>query len=253
MRKLIKLNLMCFLVLVLVTASLVYVLGKMNFSTPFGKPWHLQPSVHEDSLSQEYLNQFQIKDGHPLIQNLFDSSRTNLFIMVDAWGVPVQETALQKEFALFENVPHRYALHQRLANRNVHAERVEFRNDISQNIYLFGGDSLEYNRQDYIKEIGFERTLFCQKCSDEMMLGEIDSLLQNDSFQLIAWTTQSSRTGDKDSLRASLRLIADFAERHPEIRIVVQGTHRPILCEPKIRNQYKSHWVPVVDLNGVWI
>lgn len=250
MHKLVKLNLLSFLVFVFVTASLVYVLGKMNFSTPFEKPWHLQSSIHEDSLSQEYLSQFHIKDGHPLNQNLFDSLRTNLFILVDAWGVPIQEASLQKEFALFENIPHRYALHQRLANRNVHAERVEFRNDISQNIYLFGGDSLEYNRQDYIKEIGFERTLFCQKCSDGLMLGKIDSLLQNDTLRLIAWTTQSSRTGDKDSLRESLRLIADFAARHPDVHIVVQGTHRPILCESKTRNQYKSHWVPVVILNG---
>ena len=250
MRKLIKLNLLCFLVLVFVTASLVYVLGKMNFSTPFGKPWHLQPSVHEDSLSQEYLNQFQIRDGHPLIRNLFDSTRINLFILVDAWGVPIQEVSLQKEFALFENVPHRFALHQRLANRNMHADRVEFRNDISQNIYLFGGDSLEYNRPVYIKEIGFKKTLFCHRCNDEMMLERIDSLLQNDSLRLVAWTTQSSRSGDKDSLYSSLMLIADFAEKHPEIHIVVQGTHRPNLCESKIRNQYKSHWVPVVILNG---
>ena len=250
MRKLIKLNLLSFLVFVFVTASLVYVLGKMDFSTPFGKPWHLQPSVHEDSLSQVYLNQFQIRDGHPLIQDLFDSTRINLFILVDAWGVPIQEVALQKEFEFFEKVPHRFALHQRLANRNKHAERVEFRNDILQNIYLFGGDSLEYNRLVYIKEIGFEKALFCQNCNDRVMLGRIDSLLQNDSLRLIAWTTQSSRFGDKDSLYSSLKLIADFAVRHPEIRIVVQGTHRPILCESKIRNQYKSHWVPVVVLNG---
>ncbi len=250
MRKFIKLNLLCFLVLVVVTASLIYILGKMNFSTPFGKPWHLQPSVHEDSLSQEYLNQYLIRDGHPLIRNLFDSTRTNLFILVDAWGVPIQEMTLQKEFALFEKVSHKFALHQRLANRNTHAERVEFRNDISQGIYLFGGDSLEYNRQVYIREIGFEKTLFCQKCNDGVMLRKIDSLLQKDSFRLVAWTTQSSRSGDKDSLYSSLKLIADFAEKHPEIRIVVQGTHRPILCTSNIRNQYKSHWVPVVVLNG---
>ncbi|WP_407457004.1 hypothetical protein [Fibrobacter sp.] len=250
MRKLVKLNLLSFLVFVFVTASLVYVLGKMNFSTPFGKPWHLQSSVHEDSLSQEYLNQFQIRDGRSLIQDLYDSSRANLFIMVDAWGVPIQENVLEKELALFEKVPHWFTLHQRLANRNIHAERVELRNDIYQNIYLFGGDSLEYNRQVYIREIGFKKTLFCQKCNDGVMLGKIDSLLQNDSLQLIAWTTQSSRSGDKDSLFASLKLIVDFAARHSDVHIVVQGTHRPVLCESKIRNQYKSHWVPVVVLNG---
>ena len=83
------------------------------------------------------------------------------------------------------------------------------------------------------------------------MLTKIDSLIKTDSLQLIAWTTQSSRTGNKDSLNKSLALIANFAKSHPSERIVVQGSHRPILGSKETRNAYKSHWVPVVFLNEV--
>jgi len=244
-----KINLLCFSILALITAGLIYALGTMSFTAPLGKPWHLLPSVHEDSLSQEYLERYRILDKKALRLQLYDSSRVNVFILVDAWGVPNQESVLKEEFAYFEKIPHTYALHQRLGARNKHAERVEFRDGPENKMYLFGGDSLEFNRPKLVGEIGFNKTLFCQNCGDEKMVAQIDSLLENDSLQWITWTTQSSRGGDKDSLRKSLKLIADLALRHPDVQFVVQGSHRPVLCSPEIRNSYKYHWVPVVVLN----
>jgi len=245
-----KINLIVFFIVVFVLAVLAYLRGFFDFTAPIGKPWHLLPSVHEDSLSQEYLAEYRILGKKALRLQLFDSSRTNVFILVDAWGVPNQESVLKEEFAFFEKIPHTFALHQRLAARNKHAERVEFRDGPENKMYLFGGDSAEYNRPNLVREIGFKKTLFCQKCNDEVMIAKMDSLLENDSLQWITWTTQSSRSGDKDSLRKSLKLIADFAEHHPDVQVIVQGTHRPVLCTPEIRNAYKYHWVPTVILNG---
>ena len=244
-----KINLFFFASLVIVTTTLVYTLDSMTASSPFSKPWHLQPSEHEDSLSQNYLNDYQILDLRSLLRQVLDSSRTNVFILVDAWGVPIKESVLREEFSYFENIPHTFALHQRLANRDKHAERVEFRDAPPKKMYLFGGDSLEYRRSQYLRELGYEKFLYCYKCSDSLMLFKIDSLLTNDSLKFIAWTTQSSRTGDKDSLRSSLKQIATFALRHPDVQVVVQGTHRPTLGTSQTRNAHKSHWVPAVILN----
>ena len=250
MRKWQVVNLVVFLVLIFTTSTMVYVLEKTTFSVLVEKPWHLLPSVHEDSLSQEYLERYRILDKKALRLQVYDSSRTNVFILVDAWGVPNQESVLNAEFAYFEKIPHTYALHQRLAARNKHAERVEFRDGPEDKMYVFGGDSLEYDRPTLVKEIGYKKTLFCQNCGDSVMITKIDSLLVNDSLQLIAWTTQSSRGGDRDSLHKSLKMIADLALRHTDVHFVVQGSHRPVLCSPEVRNSYKFHWVPVVILNG---
>lgn len=244
-----KINLLLFSALVIVTTSLVYILPPMLSSSPFGKPWHLSPSVHEDSLSQNYLNDYKVLNLKSLHRQILDSSRTNVFILIDAWGVPIQESVLKEDFSYFENLPHVFALHQRLANRDKHAERVEFRDAPENKIYLFGGDSLEYHRDQYMRELGYNHFLYCNKCSDSIMLSKIDSLLANDSLKFIAWTTQSSRTGDKDSLRTSLKQIASFVQRHPDVQVVVQGTHRPTLGTSQIRNAHKSHWVPAVILN----
>lgn len=245
-----KTNMIAFAIVIISLAIVAYIPSLENQSNPFGKPWHLQPSIHEDSLSQKYLSDYQILDHRQLLKQYFDSTHANIFILVDAWGVPIEESLLNREFEYFNNLPHKFAIHQRMANRSKHAELVEFRNSVQKNIYLFGGDSLEYNRPSYIAEIGFNRALFCPKCKDSVMISMIDSLLNTDSLQLIAWTTQSSRSGDRDSLHKSLKLIADLAVHHPEVQLVIQGTHRPILCSSDVRNAYKSHWVPVAILNS---
>lgn len=249
MRRLKKINFICFIVFIFLTSSFVYVTQKMSMSALYEKPWHLLPSVHEDSLSQYYKDHYTIFDKKQMALQYTDSVQKLVLILVDSWGGPVQENLLQEDFASFEEIPHLYALHQRLANRSKHAEMVEYRNVPIPNVYLFGGDSLEYNRKHYLNELNVETMKFCQHCSDSTMLVMLDSLLQVDSLKTIMWTTQSSRTGDRKLLLKSLKGIADLAKQHPNILFIIQGLHRPILGTPETRNMYKSHWVPVVILN----
>lgn len=250
MKKYQKINLIVFLCMIAVTTFLFYLSETTMQASLDGKPWHLQPMVHEDSLSNEYKSQYKILGKQRILQQFKDTSKLQIFILVDAWGVPVQESMLADDFSFFKDVPHVFALHQRLANRTKHAERTEFRNDFPENIYLFGGDPSEYNRPEYVREMGFTNTAFCQFCSDSVIIEKLDSVLAQDSLKFIAWTTQSSRTGDRDSLHHSLQLIAGFAKRHPEAVIIVQGTHRPTLGTPDTRRSYKAHWVPVAILNN---
>lgn len=244
-----KTNFICFLTLVFLTCGIVYFAERMNMSSPYEKPWHLLPSVHEDSLSQTYKTDYIIFDKRRMIQQNADSSQKQVLILVDAWGVPLQENLLKQDFAIFEDLPHLLALHQRLANRTKHAEMTEYRGATIPNTYLFGGDSMEYNRKHYIEELGIEQALFCQRCSDSIMVFKLDSLLSINSLQTIMWTTQTSRTGDRDSLRKTLKKIATLAKSHPEVSFIIQGTHRPVLGTPETRLAHKSHWVPVVILN----
>ena len=195
-----------------------------------------------------------------MIGQFADSSRVTVSILVDAWGVPFDGNLLAEDFAIFKDVPHREFLHHRLANRTRHAEFAELRTPGDSTrphdgVYLFGGDSLEYGRNLYIDSLGYGVRLFCQKCPDSVMSTTLDSVLAavardtTSPVKNVAWTTQNSRDGDRAKLHATLRLIADVARRHPEARFIVQGTHRPILGDPKIRRESFTHWVPAVVLN----
>lgn len=224
------------------------------------KPWHMQPFIDADSLTEEYISKYEQFDSRKLIGQFADSSRVIVSILVDAWGVPFDEKLLAENFAIFEDLPHREFLHYRLANRTRHAEFAELRipGDSTRphdGIYLFGGDSLEYGRNLYIDSLGYGVRLFCQKCPDSMMAVTLDSVLtavavdSASPVKNVAWTTQGSRDGDRAKLHATLRLVADVARKHPEVRFIIQGTHRPILGNPKIRRESFTHWVPAVVIN----
>lgn len=256
MTRLQKVSLFAFCVFVVLAVVLSYLMGATLFEKQ-DKPWHMQPFIDADSLTAEYAGKYELLDRRALLPKFVDSSRVTVSFLVDAWGVPFDGNLLAEDFAIFWDLPHREFLHYRLANRTRHAEFAELRipGDSTcphDGVYLFGGDSLEYGRNLYIDSLGYGVRVFCQKCPDSVMAAMLDSVLAavaGDSASLvknIALTTQDSRNGDRAKLHATLRLIADVARRHPEARFIVQGTHRPILGDPKIRRESFAHWVPVV-------
>ena len=259
MNRLQKMGLVTFSVFVAFAVTFSYLINSQFIKMP-EKPWHMQPFTDADSLTEEYTAKYELLGRNTLLGRFADSSQVTVAILVDAWGVPFDENLLAEDFAIFRDLPHRVFLHHRLANRTRHAEFAELRipGDSTRphdGVYLFGGDSLEYGRNLYMDSLGYGVRLFCQKCPDSVMAATLDSVLAavaGDTTSLvknIAWTTQNSRDGDRARLHATLRLIADVARRHPEARFIVQGTHRPILGDPKIRRESFTHWVPAVVLN----
>ncbi len=259
MSRLQKNGLVAFSVFVAFAVTFSY-LTKSQFIKMPEKPWHMQPFIDADSLTEGYVSKYELIDRRKWIGQFADSSRVIVSILVDAWGVPFDEKLLAEDFAVFKELPHREFLHYRLANRTRHAEFAELRipGDSTRphdGVYLFGGDSLEYGRNLYIDSLGYGVRLFCQKCPDSAMVASLDSVLAavaGDSaspVKNVAWTTQASRDGDRAKRHSTLRFIADVARKHPEARFIVQGTHRPILGDPKIRRESFTRWVPAVVIN----
>ena len=248
MNKTHKINLVIFITFCLVIISFAY-FGGADFLSKQEKPWHMQTGLHEDSLSSDYTTTYPIFDRHPAIRQIEPKDVPTVLILVDAWGLPLNESKLKKEFDLFSSLPHSFAIHKRLGNRTKHAEHVEFRIDSYDAVFIFGGDSLEYGRKEYIPTLGYGEQLYYQNYSDSMMIEVLDSLLSGQLFSTIAWTTQDSRLGDEKKLIYTLKNIAELAQKWPTIRFIVQGTHRPILGTPEKKREYYSHWVPVVVIN----
>ena len=243
-----KINIALFSCFMIAAVSGAFIWGS-DFLSNQKVPWHMQSGIDEDSLSTYGVNGYRLLDRRPVIAQINKSQKKQILILVDSWGVPHDKSVLEKEFSLFNDMSHEFAIHHRMANRTKHAERVEYRKDSSDALFLFGGDSLEFDRLEYMQEIGYSRRLFCQKCSDSLMLAKLDSVMNEGSFYTIAWTTQDSRFGSEDSLMTTLKGIRGLAKEHPDVRFVVQGTHRPILCPPEYKRTFYEHWVPVVVLN----
>lgn len=215
MKKSQKINLVIFLAFIAITVPLSYVLGS-DFMGKQEKPWHMQGSVHEDSLLQDFLSKYKILDKAPVTLQIERAKEKRVLILIDAWGVPFDEKKMAKEFAIFKDVPHEYAIHKRLKNVTKHAELVEFRADSLNSIFVID------------------------------KLSSLDSLLDNSGNKTVALTINDSKEGSEESLRNVLNDIAELMKKFPDVQFIVQGTHRPILGTPETRREYYAHWVPVV-------
>lgn len=215
MKKSQKINLVIFLAFIAITVPLSYVLGS-DFMGRQEKPWHMQGAVHEDSLSQEYIGKYKILDKVPVSLQIDRTKEKRVLILIDAWGVPFDEQKLAKEFAIFKDVSHEYAIHKRLKNVTKHAELVEFRTDSLDSIFVID------------------------------KLSSLDSLLRNSGYKTIALTINDSKEGSEENLHKVLNEIAGLIENFPDVQFIVQGAHRPILGTPETRREYYAHWVPVV-------
>ena len=210
-----KINIAIFLTFIVFIIPLSYIMGS-DFMGKQEKPWHMQGAVHEDSLSQEYLSKYTILDKTPVAVQIERRKEKCVLILIDAWGVPFDEKKLAEEFAIFKDVPCKYAIHKRLKNVTKHAELVEFRADSLNSIFVID------------------------------KLSSLDSLLENSDNKKVALTINDSKEGSEESLRNVLNDIAELMKKFPDVQFIVQGAHRPILGTPETRREYYAHWVPVV-------
>lgn len=213
-----KINIAIFLTFIVFIIPLSYIMGS-DFMGKQEKPWHMQGAVHEDSLSQEYLSKYTILDKTPVAVQIERRKEKCVLILIDAWGVPFDEKKLAEEFAIFKDVPCKYAIHKRLKNVTKHAELAEFH---------------VISRDSNVVAKNFE---------------QLESLLMNPDYRTMTLTVRDSKEGSEENLRNALRHVSEMAKKFPDVEFIVQGTHRPILGTPEKRREYYAHWVPMALLN----
>jgi len=168
-------------------------------------------SVVPPDAPEVYRESYSVLDQKRVSLHVVDSSRPVALIIVDAWGVSYDKSILAEDFAIFNDVPHHFAIHKRLRNKTQHAQGAEIKDDFEQVSY------------------------------DDM-----DSLLSDSTYKRVATTIHPSQDGDRENLHKALSGIQGLVKKYPETIFIIQGAHRPILGTPETRKKYYAHWVPVV-------
>ena len=240
-------------------------------------------------LSDEWAKKYAVTDSVTITRDYVDTLRSNVMILIESWGVPLDTSRFSSELKIFEGIPQTVGIHNRMYSRTRTAEREDLifkihrdstgRRDTTflpqvfakrnyQTTFLFGGDSLEHQRFKYINKIGFNNALYGYGLKDNLMSLKIDSLLADTTHKhFIAWTTGDTKfpmedfpdiyNSDADvidsaysyRLEQTLSLIAELAKKHPSTRFIVQGDHNPILSPVKFQDRFYKRWVPFVILN----
>lgn len=289
-----KFNTICFILFV----SLILHLAALNYYA--AQPLAQFPTidylertapkpVQRTNIAEDYKSKYTVTDSVTITRNYIDTTRNNVIILVESWGVPLDIRRFEKQIEIFKEIKTTIGIHNRMYSRTRTAEREDLIKTISKDstsrrdttflpkvfttnnystTFLFGGDSFEQQRFRYINNIGFNHAIYGNGLNDTAMISKIDSILA-DKIQkhLIAWTTRDTKfpmqefpniyNSDTDAidtaytkrLTNTLTLIANLAHKHPKIRFIVQGDHNPILSPIVFQERFYKRWVPFVILN----
>ena len=260
-----------------------------QFSIPLYLAQQKQP-VDRGYLSKDFRSRYNATDSVTITKRYVDTTRSNVVVLVESWGIPMDTVKFNEEFAVFWGVPRKHGVRPRKFSRTYTAEREDLLDSTwrdssgvldsvfmpkrfaalgHKTTFLFGGDSTIQWRHKYIRKIGFQNAVWMDSVTaDEVIAATIDSILnvKCDSSdvcwnrQFIAWTTRDTRFPICDDaveveklyferLLGSLRIIANLAKKHPDVRFVVQGDHEPILAPRGFQAKFYRRWVPYVILN----
>lgn len=172
--------------------------------------------VQRELIAEDYKAKYIVTDSVTITRDYVDTTRNNVIILVESWGLPLDIQRFEKQISLFNGITTAVGTHNRMYSRTRTAEREDLietviRDSITklkdtlflpnvfnelghQTTFLFGGDSLEHYRFKYIKNIGFSKALYGNDLNDQAMVSKIDSIL-TDSTQkhFIAWTTTDTK------------------------------------------------------------
>lgn len=237
-----------------------------------------------NNLTSEFRETNNATDSVSVTRYYVDTSRSNVVVLVESWGIPMDSAMFAKELALLEGSIKVHGIHFRMYSRTRTAEREDLLDSAWRDStgrrdslfmpnrfaslgyktsFLFGGYSTIQWRYKYIQNIGFQNAFWTDSATADIeMAAKIDSLLSlPDSVkQFIAWTTRDTRFPISDDpveteklyyerLFGTLRIIADLAKKHPNVRFIVQGDHEPILSSLEFQRKFYRRWVPFVVLN----
>ena len=179
--------------------------------------------VARDSLSESFKAKYFTTDSATITRDFVDSSKTNVIVLVESWGVPLDVNRFAEQLRIFDGVTMQVGAHHRMYSRTRTAEREDLIYSVKRDsvgrrdtvflpqalrkqgvrtLFVYGGDSLTQMRNKYIRNVGFEETFFgisansgVEPRTDRESAALLDSLLsaQDSALRFIAWTTLDTR------------------------------------------------------------
>lgn len=172
--------------------------------------------VQRNDVTEEFRKKCTVTDSVTITRDFVDTTRNNVIILVESWGVPLDIQRFEKQLAIFKGITNTIGIHNRMYSRTRTAEREDLikaitRDSITkqkdtlflpkvfnalsyQTTFLFGGDSLEQYRFKYIKNIGFSEAIYGNGLNDQAMISKIDCILADSTQKhFIAWTTTDTK------------------------------------------------------------
>ena len=187
--------------------------------------------VPRNDLPESFKAKYFTTDSATITRGFMDSTRTNVLVLVESWGIPLDRNRFAEQLRTFDGIPMQAGAHHRMYSRTRTAEREDLiylatrdsnghrdtvflpqvlRAQGIKTAFIYGGDSLEHMRNKYIQNVGFEEIFFgttansgVEPRTDRESAALLDSLLSDagagtmsagdSAARFIAWTTRDTK------------------------------------------------------------
>lgn len=172
--------------------------------------------VERKVLPEEFTAKYSVEDSAFVARRFVDSTRSNVFVLVESWGIPLDNERFEAELSVFRDagVPMQVGVHSRMYSRTRTAERenliYELKRDSVTKLrdtvfipkvlgaagydtrFYVALDSAEQWRYKYIRNVGFENVAWDKALNDGEIAKMLDSVL---TFPKVfaAWTTTATK------------------------------------------------------------
>ncbi|MDY6331780.1 MAG: hypothetical protein SPL52_09775 [Fibrobacter sp.] len=176
--------------------------------------------IQRTKIANKFNDRFTVTDSVTITRDYIDTTRNNVIILVESWGVPLDIQRFEEQLKVFNN-PTVVGIHNRMYSRTRTAEREDLIQSITRDsitrkrdttflpkvfnsigyktTFIFGSDSLEHLRYKYIKNIGFNEAIYGKDANnsilnDVQVISKIDRILADTTQKhFIAWTTLDTK------------------------------------------------------------
>lgn len=179
--------------------------------------------IARKELSDSFKTKYFTTDSATITRGFIDSTKTNVVVLVESWGIPLDTVRFAKQLQIFDGIPNQVGAHHRMYSRTRTAEREDLiysvmrdssgRRDTvfipqvlrAQGVktqFIYGGDSLVQMRNKYIRNVGFGEVFYGASVgsggvprADRESAALLDSLLsvRDSALRFIAWTTLDTK------------------------------------------------------------
>lgn len=203
--------------------------------------------VARKELSESFKAKYFTTDSATITRGFIDSNKTNVIVLVESWGVPLDENRFAEQLQIFDGIPMQAGAHHRMYSRTRTAEREDLIFQVARDsmgrrdtvflpqvlraqgiktAFIYGGDSLVQMRNKYIRNVGFEEAFFgisansgVEPRTDRESAALLDSLLsaQDSALRFIAWTTLDTKfplQGFKDPYKIDVAALDSAYTEH---------------------------------------
>lgn len=196
--------------------------------------------IARDSLPESFKAKYFTSDSATITRGFIDSAKTNVLVLVESWGIPLDTNRFTEQLQIFDGIPNQVGAHHRMYSRTRTAEREDLIYSVTRDStgrrdtvflpqvlraqgvktqFIYGGDSLVQMCNKYIRNVGFDETFFgisansgVEPRTDRESVALLDSLLsvQDSALKFIAWTTLDTKfplPGFKDPYRIDVAAV----------------------------------------------